>query len=166
MRSTCKRKFTLALSGLLPGVLLAWALPLSAQPVRTSGAVPSKMVTYDAAHEVTVNGTVQKVVMKRAVGTPTGMRLVVSGAQGSVDTHVGPFLTKSMQQALHAGLPLQVVGSMVTLRGQRYLLARQLMYGGQTVTVRNSKGFLLRPALSSNSAKRKTVWSTLEGGAR
>lgn len=168
MRSTCKRKFTLALSGLLPGVLLAWALPLSAQPVRTSRPAPGKIVAYDATHEVTVNGTVQQVVTKHIAGSPAGMHLLVSGATGTVDAHVGPFLSKSMQQALHAGLPLQVVGSMETVRGgKQYLLARQLVYGGQTVTVRNTNGFLLRPAQSSASPRQqRIVRSRLSGGAR
>ncbi len=165
MRSTCKRKFTLALSGLLPGVLLAWALPLSAQPVRTSRPAPDKMVAFDAAHEITVNGTVRQVITKRTVGTPGGMRLVVSGANGTVEAHVGPYLSKDMQQALHMGLPLQITGVMQTLRGRQYLLARQLSYGGQTVTIRTNNGFLLKPAQSSIAPKRATK-TVRVGGAQ
>jgi hypothetical protein len=167
MRSTCKRKFTLALSGLLPGVLLAWALPLCAQPVRTSRPAPDKIAAYDAAHEVTINGTVQQVVTKHNAGSPAGMHLLVSGTTGTVDAHVGPFLSKSMQQALHTGLPLQVVGAMATTHGKQYLLARQLNYGGQTVTVRGRNGSILRPAQSSASPNHKRiVRSRLSGGAR
>jgi hypothetical protein len=152
MRSTCKRTCMLALSGVLPGILLAFlTLPVSAQPVGESQVARGPIATYNAAHEVTISGTVQQVVTKHAVGSPAGMHLLVSGAQGLVDAHVGPHLTKSMKEALHMGLPLEIVGAMTTVRGKQFLLARQLVYGGQTVTVRNSRGFLLTPARSSLS---------------
>jgi hypothetical protein len=167
MRSTCKSKLSLAFTGLLPGVLLAClAVPVSAQAGTESQPARGVVAQYDAAHEVTISGTVQKVVTKRTVGSPTGMHLLVSGAHGVVDAHVGPYLNKSMQQALHMGLPVQIVGSMVTIRGKELLLARQVIYGGQTVTVRNNKGFLYHPAQSSLSpTNRKNPWMAVNGGA-
>lgn len=168
MRSTRKSKLTLALSGLLPGVLSAFlSLPAIAQPVDEPQPARNVIAQYDAAHEVTIHGTVQAVITKHVPGSPAGMHLLVSGTQGTVDAHVGPFLSRSLQQALHMGLPLQVIGVMGTVRGKQYLLARQLIFGGQTVTVRNNNGFLLRPAQSSSSPKAaRIVRSRLNGGAR
>ncbi|MGA2100801.1 MAG: hypothetical protein ABSG34_06830, partial [Candidatus Sulfotelmatobacter sp.] len=93
MRSTRKNPFSLALAGILPGLLLAiFALPVGAQPVDEAPTAPSRMIIYDSAHEVTINGTVQTVVAKHVAGSPAGMHLLVSGAQGTVDAHVGPFI--------------------------------------------------------------------------
>jgi hypothetical protein len=159
MRSTCKRMFTLALTGVLPGVLLAsFALPADAQ---TAESRPTQTNRYKSAPEVTITGTVEQVITKHILGSPAGMHLLVSGNQGMVDVHVGPFMSKSTKEALHMGLPLQVVGAMETFHGKQYLLARQLIYGGQTVNVRNSNGLLLSSAQSSNAAK-----SVLIGGGR
>ncbi len=166
MRSTCKSKHSLALTGLLPGVLLLLlAAPLFAQPAEVAHNAARGVGQYDAAHEVTINGTVQSVVTKRTPGSPAGMHVLVSSASGTIDAHVGPYLTKAMQEAVHTGLPLQVVGSMSTVGGKRMLLVRQMIYGGQTVTVRNKYGFLFRPAESSNSPARKNPWAAMNGGA-
>lgn len=168
MRSARKSKVSFALTGLLPGVLLlSSAIPLGAQPVNQPHSVRGSIAQFDAAHEVTINGTVQQVTTKRTVGSPAGMHLLVSGAQGLVDAHVGSYLSKNMKEALHTGLPIQIVGAMETVRGKQYLLARQLNYGGQTVTVRNNNGFLLRPAQSSIAPRtRRIERSRLSGGAR
>jgi len=165
MRSTRKSKLSLALTGLLPGVLMAC---LAAPVTAATESQPARGVVgqYDAAHEMTINGTVQQVINKRVMGSPVGMHLMISGTNGLVDAHVGPYLTKSMQQAVHTGLSLQVVGSMVTVRGKQILLVRQMIYGGQTVTVRNINGFLYRPAQTASSLAKKNPWAAVNGGAR
>ncbi len=169
MRSTCTRKLTLALAGLLPGVLMvSLATPVVAEPA--AGSVPERnaIAKYDATREITINGTVQQVITKHVAGSPAGMHLMVSGAQGLVDAHVGPYMSKSVKEALHMGLPLQIVGAMETVRGgKQYLLARQVIYGGQTLTVRNNRGMLLRPPQSSTSPRTPRIErSRLSGGAR
>jgi hypothetical protein len=166
MRSTRKNQLKLAFAAVLPGVLLAFfAFPAGAQPVDETHPAPSRMIIYDSAHEVTINGTVQTVVAKHVPGSPSGMHLLVSGTQGTVDAHVGPFLPKNIRQAMHMGLPLEMVGAMTTVRGKQFLLVRQLIYGGQTITVRNSHGFLLAPARSSLDPSPKTNGKlTLNGG--
>ena len=166
MRSTRKSKLSLALTGLLPGVLMAC---LAAPVTAATESQPARGVVgqYDAAHEMTINGTVQQVITKHTVGSPAGMHLMISGTNGMVDAHVGPFLGKGITEALHVGLPLQVVGAMETIRGKRYLMARELVYGGQTITVRNNKGILLRIPQSSASPRHQRIErSRLSGGAR
>lgn len=168
MRSRSKRQSMIALAGLMPAMLLALtAVPARAQAAATMNPSRGPIPIYDAAHEITINGTVQQVVTKRTVGSPAGMHLMISGAQGLVDAHVGPFLTKNMQQAMHTGLPLKVVGVMITARERQILLVRELSYGGQTVLVRNKNGIPFRPALPSNSpALRKNPWLAMNGGAQ
>jgi hypothetical protein len=168
MRSRSKRQSMIALAGLMPAMLLALsAVPARAQAAAATNPSRGPIPIYDTAHEITVNGTVQEVVTKRTIGSPAGMHLMISGAQGLVDAHVGPFLTKNMQQAMHTGLPLKVVGVMITARDRQILLVRELSYGGQTVLVRNKNGIPFRPALPSNSpALRKNPWLAMNGGAR
>jgi hypothetical protein len=132
-------------AGLLAGLLLAiLAVPLGAQLAPETRATRAVGPVYDAAHEITLNGTIQEVVTKRVAGSPVGMHLLVAGPEGVVDAHVGPYLTKDTQEALHAGLPVQIVGAVEQLHGKSILLARQLIFGGRTVTVRNENGFLVR----------------------
>lgn len=168
MRSRGQRQSTIALAGLLPAMLLAFvAVPAGAQSAAASSQNRGPVPIYNAAREVTINGTVQQVVTKHTPGSPAGMHLIVNGTTGTVDAHVGAFLSKSMQQALHAGLPLKVIGSMATARGRQILLVRELSYGGQTILIRNKNGMLFRPALPSNSAAlAKNPWLAMNGGAQ
>ena len=97
---------------------------------------------YDAAHESTLTGTVQEVVTKHEAGVPPGMHLLVVGPQGIVDAHLGPFMNKTTTAKLVAGMPVQIVGANVTVRGKQYLLARELTVSGKTVTIRSKRGML------------------------
>src|SRR4051794_33870664 len=99
MRSTCKSKLSLALTGLLPGVLLLLlSAPVFAQAAEEAHATRGVVGEYDAAREVTISGTVQSVITKRTLGRPAGMHLLVSGANGLVDAHVGPFLGRDIRE--------------------------------------------------------------------
>jgi hypothetical protein len=124
---------------------------------------------YDAAHEITLTGNVQEVVTKHVAGSPAGMHLLIDGPQGTVDAHLGPYLAKDTQEALHTGTPVQIVGAMESLHGRQILLARQLVFGGRIVTIRSPHGFLVRAhatrrVVSSDSEKSDRAASN--GGSR
>lgn len=155
-----------SLSGLLAGLLLT--ISLNAQPIRTAPPTRGFVRGYNASHELTVTGTVQQVVTKHAMGSPAGMHLLVAGPEGVVDAHVGPFMSKDTREALHTGLPIQIVGAMENLRGKQYLMARQLVFGGRTVTVRSRTGFLLGAAESrrATSPRKQKAAKAANGGAR
>jgi hypothetical protein len=163
-RSTKPTQLT---AGLLAGLLLAiLAVPLGAQLAPETRATRAVGPVYDAAHEITLNGTIQEVVTKRVAGSPVGMHLLVAGPEGVVDAHVGPYLTKDTQEALHAGLPVQIVGAVEQLHGKSILLARQLIFGGRTVTVRSENGFLMRAHASRSAHSRsdhKNATTTQKG---
>jgi hypothetical protein len=122
--------------------------------------------SYDRTHEVTLNGTVQAVISERTSGHPVGLHLLVASLQGVVDAHLGPYLTKETQEALRSGQPVQIVGATEKIRGRNYLLVRQLIFAGRTVTVRSERGFLLRaqPLARPKTAK-TTTQVELTGGA-
>jgi hypothetical protein len=166
MRRTCLTKPSRMMVGLLTGMLFAViTLQPSAQTAADSRAQRSLISAYDKAHEITLNGTVSEVVTKHVAGTPFGMHLMVAGPEGMVDAHVGPYLTKDAQEALHAGLPVQIVGAVEEHNGKSFLLARQLIFEGRTVTVRSENGFLVRARASRVARSRpdKTTKTTQKG---
>ena len=165
-------KPTRTIAGLLTGLLFAiLAIPLAATTApesRGRGFGPA----YDAAHETTLNGTIQEVVTKHVIGSPAGMHLLVAGPQGVVDTHVGSFLSKATKESLQVGTSVQIIGATLKLRGKEYFLARQLTVDGRTVTVRSKHGLLVRehtPRAKRSPSASKTEQKSqaaLNGGAR
>lgn len=170
------------LAGLLPGLLFAtffatlfaasfatFAFSLDTEAAPGSQAGRGFAAPYDAAHEITLTGNVQEVVTKHVAGSPAGMHLLIDGPKGTVDAHVGPYLAKETQEALHTGTPVQIVGAMESLHGKQILLARQLVFGGRIVTIRSPHGFLVRAhatrrVVSSDSEKSDRASSN--GGSR
>jgi hypothetical protein len=146
---------TRLIAGLLAGLLLAiLAVPLVAQPPTETHVGHGFSPVYDAAHETTLTGTIRKVVTQHAAGSPAGMHLLVSGPEGVVDAHVGPFLTKETKQALQEGTPVRIVGAMTSMHGKGYLLARLLTVGDHTVKIRSERGLLAPVPSGVRSAAR------------
>ncbi len=166
MRRTCLKIPARMIAGLLTGLLFAIVtIQPSAHAADSRNQRPLSL-GYDKAHEITLNGAVQQVVTKRIAGSPIGMHLMVAGPEGVVDAHVGPYLSKGTQEALHAGLPVRIVGAMEEVHGKHYLLARQLIFGGRTVTVRNENGFLARargPRMARSKPDHRNAKTTQKG---
>ena len=154
-------------AGLLTGLLFASSMiPLPAHAVTTTRPGQGFGAVYDAAHETTVNGTIQAVVTKHEPGSPAGMHLLVAGPQGIVDTHIGSQLSKENKQVLQSGASVQIVGSMLALHGKQYLLARQISVGGRTIMVRNARGFLVFPQVHRIVKTKAAAQAEPNGGAR
>ncbi len=171
MRRTRFTKPIPLIAGLLASLLFAIAVvPLGAETAPKTRVGKGFGVSYDAAHEITLSGNVEQVITKRTIGAPIGMHLLVAGPKGTVDTHVGPFLTKAEKDALHTGTPVHIVGAMAIVHGKSYLLARELSVGGTTVKLRNAHGFLLRfhttPAWVTRAKAKQIAKVELNGGAR
>jgi hypothetical protein len=149
-------------------LLILCATQLGAQSRNNPPAQHPVLAAYDLAHELTVNGTVQKVVTAHVAGSPVGLHLLLAAPQGTVDAHLGPYLSKDVRDGLHAGQLVQIVGAMTTLKGKNVLLARQLIFGGRMVTVRSKHGFLLRGAIQSHASSKTKRAShvAVSGGAR
>ncbi|MGB9235522.1 MAG: hypothetical protein WCC04_14015 [Terriglobales bacterium] len=111
---------------------------------------------YDATKEITVAGTVKGFVSQPSAGSPAGSHLLISSNGQTVDVHLGPYVSRENQQALHAGQLAQVIGVRENVHGKKVLLARQLIFNGRLVTVRNERGFLVRnlvPGRKNGDAK-------------
>jgi hypothetical protein len=157
-------------AGLFTGLLFAiCTLQPSAQTAPDSSVARPSSLGYDKAHEITINGNIQEVVVKRGAGSPFGLHLLVAGSKGTVDAHLGQYLAKDTQDSLHSGTPVQIVGAMATIHGKDYLLARQLIFSGRLITVRSENGFLLHTLSPNNSrsAQAQSKFRTeLMGGVR
>jgi hypothetical protein len=163
MRGHRLKQTTSMIAGLMIGLLMAMtAVSLNAQPLH-SEAQPPRAFGYDKAHEITLTGTIEAINQKPARGNPVGLHLMLSVPQGQVDAHLGPYMTKETIEAMHTGIPVQIVGAMERLHGKEYLLARQVIFGGRLVRVRSENGFLVREQ-SAKSHRRNP--ESLKGGAR
>ncbi len=117
---------------------------------------------YDPAREVTLVGTVKEIVTHHIARSPIGLHLSIFTSGQTVDAHLGSVFSKQIQETLHVGESVQVVGVHEKVHGKDVLLVRQLVYGGRQVTVRNERGFLVgtgsRPEVHEGTAA--------NGGAR
>jgi hypothetical protein len=135
--------------------------------VNNSSKVPSQppglMRAYDATREISVSGTILQVIAKPASGSPSGLHLLVAGAGGLSDAHLGPYLPKSLTQQFRVGQPVQMTGVMQTMHGQDYLLVRQITVAGRQVAVRNQHGFLVRAHQSPVGSRSRRSGTGLKG---
>jgi hypothetical protein len=139
-------------AGLFSSLLCVVVAVLAGAQTAASSGVPRGLgPVYDAAHEVTVEGTIQQVVTQPAVGSPAGWHVMVAGPQGLVDAHLGAFLSEQTKSRLINGAPVQIVGAMLSLNGRDFLLARQLTVGGRTVILRSAHGLPVHERLPGES---------------
>jgi hypothetical protein len=120
---------------------------------------------YDAAHEVSIEGTVVKVAVLQTSDSLSGEYLTISTAQGIVSAHLGPgsILSKN-HVTLAAGGKVSLAGAYVTGANGQVLLARLLRTGDQIVVLRSTRGLPVRPRAATNGSS-VTISSPL-GGAR
>jgi hypothetical protein len=155
-----------ALIAAAAGLLLAMlSAPLNAQPADES-SVQRPTFGYDKAHEITISGSIQDVLFESRPGSLGGMHVIMAGLQGTVDAHLGPFMTSETKEALHAGTPVQIVGAMHQFSGKDYLLVRRVIIGGRAVTVRSENGFLLQVQPRAHRTNGKAAGLASNGGAQ
>ncbi len=117
---------------------------------------------YDAAKEVTLEGTVESLVTKPAPGKMLGGHLFVSTAKGSVDGQIGAYVLR----ASHAftatpGEKVKLTGVMTTFHGQKAFLVRTIETPDRIVVVRDAHGFFVVPG-----ARPVMTQTSSQGGAR
>lgn len=127
---------------LLIALSFTLALPGHAQSAKNSNR--TGLAAFDATREITLQGTIKEVVSHPPAGTLLGLHLTVASTTGTQDVHLGPYLSKTATAALHQNESVIVVGAFADLAGRNILLARQLVVGGQTIAVRNQRGFLIQ----------------------
>jgi hypothetical protein len=131
------------------------SLPAFAQSQNQASAAPAAPSVYDATKEVVLQGTISSVVTRPKGGLPLGLHLMLETAQGQVDVHLGPYYGNiAAEKGLVAGATIQVTGMTSHFKGGDVFLARIIVAGGQTLTIRSQRGFPVRPAAAGTRAVR------------
>jgi hypothetical protein len=143
------------LSEALPGTVKSQSTASTASSASFKGTKPKAAV----ANEVTVTATIQQVLPKGARGN-SNLRLLVSAPQGVFNADLGPYLASDVKESLTAGAHVQLAGTMQTIQGQNYLMARELTLANRQITIRNENGFLVRTKSDKATQMRQNTTTT------
>ncbi len=96
---------------------------------------------YDPSAEVTVNGTVEKVLNTTGKQGWNGIHLSLRANQETYDVHVGPsaYISKN-GFAFSAGDQVDVTGSKTKLGDTEAIVAREIRKDGKVLTLRDNQG--------------------------
>lgn len=147
---------------LVTALFLGWLVPSAAIAQTIASTQPTSSFnhakTLANAKEVAVVGTIQKVVSKHGAG----FHLLLNTENGTINSDLGPYVSEDVRQTLTSGQQVQVIGVSQTSGNHNCLLARQLVFSGRKVVIRNEHGFLVHPR--SDTASRHHGQSELNGG--
>jgi hypothetical protein len=109
-------------------------------------SVPQRNEAYDPSREVSVQGSVISHSETSTVA-PFGSHVTLQTSAGVLDIPLGDArLLESDHVTLAAGDTIRVIGESVALASGSQFLARLIQKGNQTLVLRSSQGFPLRPA--------------------
>ena len=121
--------------------LAAGALLLSAVLASAQGPHAAKnMRMYDPATETTLKGTVDA-VNQQARGQMMGTHITIKTADETREVMLGPaaFIT-GKGFAFAKGDAVEVTGSKITMGAIEFVIAREVVKGGKTLTLRDKTG--------------------------
>lgn len=145
--------------------LLAWvfcAMCVVAQSSATgnnTGKFAGHWAASASVSDVTTTAFVTEVRNNGVTGSPAGLHLILGAVQGPLDVAAGPYAPKAVRE-IAVGNKLQVTGKMETVNGKSYLFAKQLVLNGETYTIRNDRGVVLR-----HRTKARAQSKSLQNGA-
>ncbi|HVM74943.1 MAG TPA: hypothetical protein VMT75_04815 [Candidatus Saccharimonadales bacterium] len=154
-----KRSFVLGFCmSLLFGSFPAAVTAQSPAPAASTTSLKGTKTETPATPEITVVGSIQKVLEAGPKGAPKGTYVVVAGPQGTISANLGPWLNAGVKQSLAVGQPMQLTGNFRTYQGQNYLMARQVTVNNQLLTIRNEHGSLARkPTATAKSRQQNNL---------
>jgi hypothetical protein len=140
---------SLGLAGLVVFALAHAAPAVAAQSAQTT-APAVRAGRYEKAAETTVSGTVAAVQAQPAGGGALrGTYVVLRSGASTINVHMGLFSAQNIP--FKSGASVKVTGSLATVNGAKVFLAREVESGGQSLVVRSTNGFVLRPHTSNSS---------------
>ena len=108
---------------------------------------------YDVSREVSLQGTVVS-FEENSSTAPLGPHVVIQTTSGQVDVHLGDArLLKAKHLTLAAGDSVRVIGENVPYGTATQFFARIIQKGSQTLTLRSTRGFPLRPASKAGKSE-------------
>jgi hypothetical protein len=149
------KRLSNALCTLTVFLLISSLRPVQAQTA-TGVARPATPFHYDIRDEVTLPGTVSRIVTKAAPGMIAGSHLRLTTSSGSVDASLGRFgLHGYGAVSVAGGQQIEVTGVMRTIKDKPVFLVRTIKVGGEVYTLRNQHGVQLSPQ-ARQRAEQKT----------
>ncbi len=139
-----------SISTVLAIICLAAVPLLQAQRGKGTGRM------YNPATEATIKGSIESVDqgaqgMMMKMGMGMGTHITVKTAEGDKQVMLGPTQFLSGKGFTFAkGDQVEVTGSKVTMGGNEYLIAREVVKDGKTLTLRDKNG---KPEWSGRGAK-------------
>lgn len=101
---------------------------------------PKGMRMYNPATETTLKGTIVAVT-KEARGRMMGTHLTVKTAEGAREVMLGPTqFIEGKHFTFAKDDSIEVTGSKVTMGGSEYVVAREVVKDGKTLTLRDKSG--------------------------
>jgi hypothetical protein len=139
-----------SLSAWLCGALL---LSVSAAAQQKTQSAPQQTRAYEVSREVSLQGTVVSFTENSST-PPLGPHIVIQTASGPVDVHLGNArLLTANHFSLAAGDSVRVVGENVAYGTGTQFFARIIQKGSQTLALRSTRGFPLRPASKAGKSE-------------
>jgi len=119
-------------------LLLAIALPAAfAQKASDTPAMPK----YDVAKEVKIKGVIDEVKEMTMGKGEAGVHLMVKTATETIEVRLCPSgYLKDFEVAFSKGQQVEVTGSRIKVDEKDVILAREVVQGNNTVTLRDNKG--------------------------
>jgi hypothetical protein len=113
---------------------------------------------YDVSKEVTVSGTVSRMVKGSAPGMIAGGHLVLETATGEVDASLGQFAFRGKGAlTVSVGEHVEVTGVMRTLKDADVFVARTVKVGEQVYVIRNEHGIPVSPQSRERASGQATT---------
>ena len=117
--------------------------PLHAQEQQSRATAPVlRMGRYDKSTEAVVSGTILSIQAQTNAAIPRGTYILLRSGALILNVHMGLFSSSTIP--FKTGDQVQVRGSLIATSGGQILLARQVQSGNGSLTVRSSKGFVVR----------------------
>jgi DNA/RNA endonuclease YhcR with UshA esterase domain len=116
-------------------------------------SVPQRNMNYDVSREVTVQGVVVSYTENSSTA-PLGAHVSVQTSSGTLDAHLGDArLLQANHLTLAAGDSIRVIGENVPYGSGTQFFARIIQKGSQTLALRSTRGFPLRPAAKAGKSE-------------
>jgi hypothetical protein len=140
--------------------LIPFASSIQAQ-VTSAATEPAASFSYDVAKQVTVVGTVSRLLLKASPGMIAGSHLLLATPSGVVDASLGRFALQGRGAvSITAGQQIEATGVMRTMNDKSVFLVRTIKVRTiegeiEVHTVRNEHGFPVSPQARERATKKK-----------
>lgn len=120
----------------------AGAILLTAVLAAAQAPTPQSMMRmYDPATETSIKGTIEEVKLIQHGRMMNGTHLMVKTGDATMQVMLGPSAFVSDKGFTFAkGDAIELTGSKVSMGGTEYIIAREVVKDGKTLTLRNKSG--------------------------